>query len=75
MTTSLAALAQHARAELGHAVVGHEEALETLFLTVVCARGADAGAHVLRPLSPGAVYARPDARRHHRVDRVERRDQ
>ena len=47
MSKSLAQLAEHARAELGTAVVGHEDALQTLFLTVVC------GGHALLEGVPG----------------------
>jgi len=43
----LAELAAHARAELGVAVVGHQAALETLFLTLVC------GGHALLEGVPG----------------------
>ena len=47
MGRPLAELAQHARAELGKVIVGHEEPLETLFLTLVC------GGHVLLEGVPG----------------------
>jgi MoxR-like ATPase len=49
MSKSLAQLAEHARAELGTAVVGHEDALQTLFLTVVC------GGHALLEGVPGVA--------------------
>jgi len=47
MSKSLAELAGHARHELGAAVVGHEDALQTLFLTLVC------GGHALLEGVPG----------------------
>ena len=47
MGQPLADLARHARAELGKVIVGHEEPLETLFLTLVC------GGHVLLEGVPG----------------------
>ena len=47
MAKPLAELAQHARAELGKAIVGHGDALETLFLTLVC------GGHALLEGVPG----------------------
>jgi len=47
MGRMLAELAAHARAELGVAVVGHQAALETLFLTLVC------GGHALLEGVPG----------------------
>jgi MoxR-like ATPase len=47
MSKPLAELAQSARAELGKAIVGHGEALETLFLTLVC------GGHALLEGVPG----------------------
>src|SRR6266498_3752555 len=47
MTKPLAQLAQEARAGLGQAIVGHGEALETLFLTIVC------GGHALLEGVPG----------------------
>jgi MoxR-like ATPase len=47
MSKSLAQLAEHAKAELGTAVVGHEDALQMLFLTVVC------GGHALLEGVPG----------------------
>ncbi len=47
MSNSLAQLAQDARAGLGKVIVGHEEALETLFLTIVC------GGHALLEGVPG----------------------
>lgn len=47
MSNSLAQLAQDARAGLGTVIVGHEEALETLFLTLVC------GGHALLEGVPG----------------------
>ena len=47
MVRTLAELAAHARAELGVAVVGHQAALETLFLTLVC------GGHALLEGVPG----------------------
>jgi MoxR-like ATPase len=47
MSKSLAQLAEHAQTELGTAVVGHEDALRTLFLTVVC------GGHALLEGVPG----------------------
>jgi MoxR-like ATPase len=47
MSKPLAELAQHARAELGKAIVGHGDALETLFLTLVC------GGHALLEGVPG----------------------
>jgi MoxR-like ATPase len=47
MGRPLAELAQHARAELGKVIIGHEEPLETLFLTLVC------GGHVLLEGVPG----------------------
>jgi len=47
MSKSLAELAGHARNELGAAVVGHEDALQTLFLTLVC------GGHALLEGVPG----------------------
>ena len=47
MHRTLAELAAHARAELGVAVVGHQAALETLFLTLVC------GGHALLEGVPG----------------------
>ena len=47
MSKPLAELAQQARAELGKAIVGHGEALETLFLTLVC------GGHALLEGVPG----------------------
>jgi MoxR-like ATPase len=47
MGTSLAELARRARARLGHVVVGHEEPLEILFLTLIC------GGHVLLEGVPG----------------------
>jgi MoxR-like ATPase len=43
----LAELARHARAELGKVIIGHDETLETLFLTFVC------GGHVLLEGVPG----------------------
>ncbi|HEX9367857.1 MAG TPA: MoxR family ATPase [Vicinamibacterales bacterium] len=47
MSKPLAQLAQDARTELGKAIVGHAEALETLFLTLVC------GGHALLEGVPG----------------------
>lgn len=47
MQRTLAELAAHARTELGAAVVGHQAALETLFLTLVC------GGHALLEGVPG----------------------
>jgi MoxR-like ATPase len=47
MSKPLAELAQHARTELGKAIVGHGDALETLFLTLVC------GGHALLEGVPG----------------------
>ena len=47
MSKSLAELAGHARNELAAAVVGHEDALQTLFLTLVC------GGHALLEGVPG----------------------
>jgi MoxR-like ATPase len=47
MGRPLADLAQHARTELGKVIVGHEEPLQTLFLTLVC------GGHVLLEGVPG----------------------
>jgi MoxR-like ATPase len=47
MSKTLAELADHARHELGTAVVGHEDALQTLFLTLVC------GGHALLEGVPG----------------------
>jgi MoxR-like ATPase len=47
MAKPLAELAQNARAELGKAIVGHGDALETLFLTLVC------GGHALLEGVPG----------------------
>ena len=47
MAKPLAELAQHARTELGKAIVGHADALETLFLTLVC------GGHALLEGVPG----------------------
>ena len=47
MPKPLAELAQNARTELGKAIVGHGDALETLFLTLVC------GGHALLEGVPG----------------------
>jgi MoxR-like ATPase len=47
MSKPLAELARNARAEFGRTVVGHADALETLFLTVVC------GGHALLEGVPG----------------------
>ena len=47
MGRPLAELARHARTELGKVIIGHEEPLETLFLTLVC------GGHVLLEGVPG----------------------
>ena len=47
MSKPLADLAQDARQELGKAIVGHGDALETLFLTLVC------GGHALLEGVPG----------------------
>jgi MoxR-like ATPase len=47
MSISLAQLAQDARTALGKSVVGHTDALETLFLTMVC------GGHALLEGVPG----------------------
>ena len=47
MSTSLAGLAQEARAQLAKVIIGHSEALETLFLTLVC------GGHALLEGVPG----------------------
>ena len=47
MATSIANLAQLARTELGSVVVGHADALETLFITILC------GGHALLEGVPG----------------------
>jgi MoxR-like ATPase len=47
MPKPLAELAQNARTELGKAIVGHGDALDTLFLTLVC------GGHALVEGVPG----------------------
>ena len=47
MGKPLSELSQHAREELGKSVIGHTEALETLFLTLVC------GGHALLEGVPG----------------------
>jgi len=47
MGKPLTELAQHAREELGKSVIGHTDALETLFLTLVC------GGHALLEGVPG----------------------
>src|SRR5215207_431178 len=47
MSIPLAQLAQDARTALGESVVGHAEALDTLFLTMVC------GGHALLEGVPG----------------------
>src|SRR5262245_55582603 len=47
MSKPLAGLSRHARQELGKAIVGHGDALETLFLTLVC------GGHALLEGVPG----------------------
>jgi MoxR-like ATPase len=47
MPRPLSELAQNARAEFGNTIVGHTDALETLFLTVVC------GGHALLEGVPG----------------------
>jgi len=47
MSKPLAELSRHAREELGKAIVGHGDALQTLFLTLVC------GGHALLEGVPG----------------------